>query len=108
MSDTSRALIDSPSPVPPNRLVVDSSAWRNSSKTDSSLSEGIPMPVSETANRIPFPFPDGSAVTTMPPVSVNLAALLTRLSRTWRSRVGSPATRSGTSGCRSYWSLRPL
>ena len=36
--------------------------------------------------------------TSTSPVSVNLMALPTRLIRTWRSRPGSPSTRSGTDG----------
>ena len=39
----------SPSPVPPNRRVVEPSAWVNGSNSRSRVSGAMPMPVSETA-----------------------------------------------------------
>ena len=39
----------SPRPVPPNRLLVDASAWANAWNSRPSCSSVIPMPVSETA-----------------------------------------------------------
>ena len=47
-------------------------------------------------------------VATTSPRSVNLIALPTRLTRTWRSRPASPIKRSGTSGAIRQASSRPL
>ena len=46
---TSVAEIVRPSPVPPNRRVVEPSAWLKASKIVACLSAGMPMPVSVTA-----------------------------------------------------------
>ena len=45
-------LMVSPSPVPPYLRVIDVSACWKASKILSSCSDGMPMPVSETANAI--------------------------------------------------------
>ena len=42
--------MDRPSPVPPKRRVVVSSAWLNLSKIYCCLSSGMPMPVSSTGD----------------------------------------------------------
>ena len=62
---TSVAEIVRPRPVPPNRRVVDPSAWRKASKIASCFSGGMPMPVSVTLKcSVVLPvaraiFPDG-------------------------------------------------
>ncbi len=100
ISSARRLLIARPRPVPPYLRVVLLSAWLklwNSLAMPASLR---PMPVSRTANSS-----SGSplstllvwTVSTTSPVSVNLTALLNRLSRIWRSRVTSPLTAAGTS-----------
>ena len=48
ISSTSVDEIVRPSPVPPNRRVVEPSAWVNGSKIARCLSAGMPMPVSLT------------------------------------------------------------
>ena len=40
----------SPSPVPPNRRLVEPSAWVNGSNSRARVSGAIPMPVSVTEN----------------------------------------------------------
>ena len=94
-------LIDRPRPVPPYlRLVVPSACW-NASKIIASLSPGMPMPVSRTANATteralssagtPWSVPGGArpicSVTL--PASVNLTALDSRLRRICCSRWAS-------------------
>ena len=89
-----------PSPVPPNRRVVDVSACTNAPKICHCLSSGIPMPVSETMNRsaaCSVVTLSADTSTTTSPVSVNLTALPTRLTSTCRRRPGSPTRLSGTS-----------
>ena len=49
-----------------------------------------------------------STMTPTPPVSVNLMALPARLSSTWRKRVASPMTRSGSRSSTSEAISRPL
>ena len=100
MSATSSRLMASPSPVPPCRRVDDPSTWVNWSKIRSSCSAGIPIPVSVTT--MPrCTSPSGSAAPSTSsrtwPRGVNLIAFPTRLTRTWRSRPGSPTAR-GRSG----------
>ena len=51
ISSTSLAEIVRPSPVPPNRRVVEPSACSNGWKIVSSFSAGMPMPVSATEKR---------------------------------------------------------
>ena len=87
-----RRLIASPSPVPPYLRVVEASAWVNASNSFPICSGVMPMPVSEiamvTQSRPPS---SGQRLTStrIIPRSVNLLALLARLSSAWRSRVGS-------------------
>ncbi len=51
ISSTSCLTIARPRPVPPNRRVVESSAWMNGSNICSSRSASMPMPVSRTSKR---------------------------------------------------------
>ena len=52
INSTRRALIASPSPVPPNRRVVDTSAWKKASEIAACcLSAGNPIPVSRIEKR---------------------------------------------------------
>ena len=87
-----------PSPVPPNSRV--SFCCAKASKTSSCFSFGMPMPVSRTSKRRETPSASRSPVTlsTISPTSVNFTALPRRLMSTWRSRPGSPVTRTGSSG----------
>ena len=82
-------LITRPSPVPPYLRVVEASAWAKALKSLASCSGLRPIPVSITRKRI-----QGAPLTSVRstsrvtrPFSVNLAALLMRFSRTWRTRV---------------------
>src|SRR3954453_18380898 len=69
------------------------------------------MPVSVTAmvTRV-LPPPSGAVPARTPtcPVSVNLTALLSRLNRIWRTRVGSPSNPSSEPDRISAVSARPL
>jgi hypothetical protein len=74
--------------VPPNRRVVEVSAWEKAAKTVSSFSGGIPIPVSATekCRSVDPPASAASAAsrstrTTTSPRAVNLMALPTRLTR---------------------------
>ena len=91
-----------PSPVPPNRRVVELSAWRSArgrprgcpGNADARVRDG------DSAERI---CPDRRAPAGLdrtPPSSVNLMALPTRFTRIWRRRPGSPTAGRGTSGRR--------
>src|SRR5262249_14814746 len=89
-----RLLIASPRPVPPYLRVVDASACENSWNSLPICSGVMPMPVSATAIVIqsrPFSCPC-RASTVMVPRSVNLFALLRRLSSACRSRIWSPCS----------------
>ena len=89
----------SPSPVPPYLRLTLLSACLNGWNKSGSLDAGMPMPESFTAK---------STTSCSPPVSpswisrqtsprsVNLTALLRRLSRTCRRRFGSPRTMTGS------------
>src|SRR5262249_48808478 len=80
----------SPSPVPPKRRAVKESACANSSNSLACCSAVIPMPVSDTANSIQFaPSATLRTRSATSPSLVNLQALLNRLSRICRSRMGS-------------------
>ena len=77
--------MESPRPVPPYSLVVDPSAWRKASKIDSSLSSGIPIPVSRIwACRVILSSVSSSTMSanSSSPVLVNLAELPMRLTKT--------------------------
>ena len=84
------------------------SACSNSWKMRACCSGAMPMPVSRTSNTISSGCAPGSTTTLTPPVSVNLMALPARLSSTWRSRVASPITRSGSRSSTSEAISRPL
>ena len=71
----------SPRPVPPKRLVVEASAWLNASNSRPSCSCVMPMPVSDTRKRDPRRRPRAPPPGSACPCSVNLLALLIRLSR---------------------------
>src|SRR5262245_37816056 len=83
-----RLAIASPSPVPPFCLVVEESACWNSSNILAWSFSAMPGPVSCTAT-VKAPSATDVLIETSP-VSVNLMALPTRLSRTWVSRRSSP------------------
>ena len=88
-----------PSPVPPNRRVIDSSACVNRSKMRRCASAEMPMPVSTTSNRTVASLGvSDSRVTRTPtsPFSVNFKAFPRRFNSTCRSRSGSPRRRNGT------------
>ena len=81
----------SPRPVPPKRRAVEESAWVNSSNSFACCSGVMPMPVSATANSTTL-WPStrrGATVRVTSPFLVNLQALLSRLSRICRRRIGS-------------------
>ena len=82
-----------PKPVPPYLRAVETCACVKLSKIDSSLSGGMPIPVSVTEkSRAPGSEISGFGATrnSMEPCSVNLMALPTRLTRICWRRVGSP------------------
>ena len=97
--------IDRPRPVPPNRRVVDTSACENGMNRRGCTSGAMPGPVSTTARRI-RPGPTRCASMCTSPWSVNLSALVMKLLRIWRTRVGSPVTPAGTSGSSVRVSVR--
>ena len=73
--------------MPPNSRVVEASAWRIP-RTGGRCSSVMPMPVSATAKAThgtPSRRADHTQVTL--PALVNLQALLSRLSSTWRGRM---------------------
>src|SRR6516162_6384209 len=83
-------VIASPRPVPPKRCAVVASAWLNSSNSFACWSAVMPMPVSATAISIQSrPSRTRRARSLTSPCSVNLHALLKRLSRICRNRMGS-------------------
>ena len=101
MAVTSCWQIARPRPVPPNRRVVDESAWENGSNRRFRSVFSRPTPVSVTSNRTTGPSavsPSRWARTTTSPVSVNFTAFEARFSSTCRSRDGSPRRLSGSSG----------
>ena len=97
-----------PKPVPPYKRLVDSLAWVKLLKISFWVSSVIPMPVSHTHNcKVTWlassAWRSGSARTlsTISPTSVNLTALLIRLSKICCTRKASPNNLSGTSGATS-------
>jgi hypothetical protein len=95
IASTRRRTMASPRPVPPKRRVVEASAWVKGWKSRSSTCGLMPMPLSVTSSTS-CPSRTKSRASTRPTV-VNLSAFDSRLSATWRSRTGSPATYEGTS-----------
>ena len=107
----SRRQIVKPRPVPPNWRVVEPSTWAKASKIIACLSAGMPMPVSATASTTRHVSPCSSSmatVTVTPPSRVNLTALPSRLSSTWRSRPGSPLRVRGMPGGTMALSASPF
>ena len=100
-----------PSPVPPNRLVVELSAWLNASKIVACFSRGTPMPVSLT-RKCSLAHPSARASsrisTSTWPRSVNLMPLPIRFPSTWRTRTGSPTIAAGMAESRSQRSSIPF
>jgi hypothetical protein len=84
-----RRVMASPSPVPPYLRVVDASAWAKDWNSFAICSGAMPMPVSDTSKVIQSPPLPGPRDTVRPtvPRSVNLLALLRRLSRLCRTLV---------------------
>src|SRR5262249_49135619 len=79
-----------PSPVPPKRWAVVASAWLNSANSLACCPGVMPMPVSATASSIHCrPSAILRARSATSPSLVNLQALLRRLNRICRSRIGS-------------------
>ncbi len=97
MASTSRREIARPSPVPPKRRAVVESTWLKAWNRRSSLSAGMPMPVSLThISSISVRGPPLAVSrllrteTNTSPWSVNFSALEIRLTSTCRSRARSP------------------
>jgi hypothetical protein len=89
-------VIASPSPDPPNRRVVDASAWENGLNSLVRCSGVIPIPVSATRNTTHPPSRAASSRTRPP--SVNLHPLDSRLNRLCRTLVGSARMAPRSSG----------
>src|SRR5206468_3694825 len=81
-------VIASPRPVPPKFCAVEASAWANSSNSFACCSAVMPIPVSATASSIQSCATLRTSSVTSPCL-VNLKALLNRLSRILRNRMGS-------------------
>jgi hypothetical protein len=90
--------IASPRPSPPALRSSVRSDWLNGSNRRASISGSIPAPVSRIARTARPAGSGATAADTCPPRGVNLRALVSRLSSTWASRVGSPLTHTGASG----------
>ncbi|HET9003451.1 MAG TPA: hypothetical protein VFN39_05565, partial [Gemmatimonadaceae bacterium] len=87
-------------PVP--RLVATPNVGSHGSKMRSRFSGAIPGPASRTETRIPCGPRDAAETSTARPGGVNLIALATRLTTTWRSRPpSSSACRSPCAGRRT-------
>ncbi|MBV6475800.1 MAG: hypothetical protein MOGDAGHF_01366 [Rhodocyclaceae bacterium] len=111
ISSTSALEIARPRPVPPYLRVVELSAWLKGWKSLAHCSGVMPMPLSLTrkcSSMSSAPPPARSTPITTSPRSVNLTALLARLTRTWPSRSGSPTSVAGRSGGTSKSSSSPL
>src|SRR5262245_57557429 len=88
-----------PKPVPPKRCAVEASAWVNSSKILACCSGVMPIPLSETATSIQSrPSNSLCALSLTSPSLVNLQALLRRLNRICRRRMGSTVSEPRSSG----------
>ena len=105
--------MESPRPVPPNLRLVVPSACLKASKTISSLSAGIPMPLSLTrkkriSSRLASANSGGKAPTagrptvkSTAPCSVNLKELESRFFNTWSNRASSVKITAGASSSRT-------
>ena len=90
-----------PRPLPPWRRVLDASTCSKASKIVPSWSDAMPMPVSVTATRTVSARASCASTSRSRrtlPRSVNLVALCSRLTSSWRSRNGSALTRCGRRG----------
>ena len=97
-----------PRPVPPNLRVLELSTCTKGSKMRSSAVAAMPTPVSSTRISTPWPPLVSVTRTRTVPCSVNLTALPTRLSSTWRRRNGSISTQQGRGKSRALVSVRPF
>ncbi len=101
-------LMLSPSPVPPNRRVVDASACLKGANSDPIASGSIPMPVSSITKRsvcasLSYPTPRVTV-----PDSVNFTALPTRFTMICLIRAGSEMTSEGIGDSHRTSSAMPL
>ena len=111
INSTSRAQIDSPNPVPPERRLAAPLSCVNFSNTSGIWSAGMPMPVSRIVNwrsTLWLPRLRTAASRLIRPRSVNLRALPTRLISTWRRRPASARTRDGKAASVEVSSVRCL
>ena len=111
MASTSCFEIASPSPLPPWTREIEESICENFAKRRSTLSPGMPAPVSRTVNRSEVGLPEsrsGSTRRSTRPESVNLIALPTMLMMTCRRRPGSPLTSTATPAATSQPSASPF
>ncbi len=110
MPSTSARVIVRPRPVPPYLRVVVTSACSKLLNSRCCASCEMPMPVSSTSisssSRPASVEPQPTRSSTVP-TSVNLSALPIKLSRIWRSRIGSPRSHCGTLGSTSLSSESP-
>ena len=106
-SSTSRRTSVRPMPSPPCERSSERSTCVNISNTWPSMSAGMPMPLSRMrmATSCRRPLVD-TASAIRPPAGVYLAALLSTLSRTCASRVGSAWTQIGSAGTSTVNSCR--
>ena len=108
---TSRLLMASPRPEPPNRRVIVLSACTNSSNRRSIRSAGMPMPVSLTVQvtvaRVSSRATQRASIRTLPD-AVNFTAFETRFSSTCRMRPASPSSAGGTSSAQIASMVSPL
>ena len=101
ISSASRLEMARPKPVPPYLRMVEPSAWVKEVKRIFCLLAGMPMPLSLTEKRSVAFFSSAFSRLTrinISPSSVNFTELLPRLTRIWRSLLGSPRRSDGTSG----------
>ena len=94
----SSLLMESPSPVPPNFLLVEPSACWKASKIKPCLSKGIPNPVSDTVNIRAFNALFFSSLSFTDPLAVNFIALESRFFKICSNRILSLLKIIGTSG----------
>ncbi len=100
-----------PRPVPPNRRLVEESAWVKGAKILANFSGAMPIPVSDTENRSETASAircSAATCTTTSPLGVNLIALFTKFISTCRRRNGSPISASGNSSATWYTNSRPF
>ena len=112
IKSTSRRTMDSPSPAPWYLRVKELSTCRNGSKISSSLSSGMPIPVSVTVmtrrHRPSSTDPASPISRRTRPESVYLKELPTRLNKIWRTRASSPIKAPGKAGSTTQSRSRAL